>query len=96
MATEFATGGQLLDIDESSGTVTVTPILSWRQADFIAAYASAAPAAFAERSPIEKALLAFIHPNMLPHEREFLDRNQFHVEFAKFDWRLNDLTGGRP
>lgn len=96
VATEFATGGQLLDIDESSGTVTVTPILSWRQADFIAAYASAAPAAFAERSPIEKALLAFIHPNMLPHEREFLDRNQFHVEFAKFDWRLNDLTGGRP
>ena len=62
--------------------MTVTPILSWRQADFIAAYASTAPASFAERSPIEKALLAFIQPNMLPHEREFLDRNQFHVEFA--------------
>ena len=96
VASEFATGGQLLDIDETSGTVTVTPIVSWRQADFIAAYASAAPAQFGERSPIEKALLAFIHPNMLPHEREFLERNQFQVEFAKFDWRLNDLTGGRP
>ena len=34
--------------------------------------------------------------SMLPHEREFLDRNQFRIEFAKFDWRLNDLTGGRP
>lgn len=96
VATEFATGGQLLDIDEASGSVTVTPILSWRQADFIAAYASSAPPRFAERSPLEKALLAFIQPNMLPHEREFLERNQFRVQFAAFDWRLNDLSGGRP
>jgi Protein of unknown function, DUF547 len=96
VATEFATGGHLLDIDESSGAVTVTPIVSWRQADFIAAYASTAAARFAERSPVEKALLAFIHPNMLPHEREFLERNQFRVQFAQFDWRLNDLSGGRP
>jgi Protein of unknown function, DUF547 len=96
VATEFATGGQLLDIDESTGAVSVTPIVSWRQADFIAAYASAAAPRYAERSPIEKALLAFIHPNMLPHEREFLERNQFRVQFAQFDWRLNDLTGGRP
>jgi hypothetical protein len=96
VATEFATGGQLLDIDEASGSVTVTPILSWRQADFVAAYASSAGPKFAERSPIEKALLAFIQPNMLPHEREFLERNQFRVQFAQFDWRLNDLSGGRP
>jgi hypothetical protein len=96
VATEFATGGHLLDIDEASGAVTVTPIVSWRQADFIAAYASAAAPRFAERSPVEKALLAFIHPNMLPHEREFLERNQFRVQFAQFDWRLNDLSGGRP
>jgi hypothetical protein len=96
VATEFATGGQLLDIDESSGAVSVTPILSWRQDDFIAAYASSASAAFAARSLIEKALLGFIHPHLLPHEREFLDRNQFQVQFAQFDWRLNDLTGGRP
>jgi Protein of unknown function, DUF547 len=96
VATEFATGGHLLDIDESSGAVTVTPIVSWRQADFIAAYASTAAARFAERSPVEKALLAFIYSNMLPHEREFLERNQFRVQFAQFDWRLNDLSGGRP
>lgn len=96
VATEFATGGQLLDIDESAGAVTVTPILSWRQDDFVAAYASSAAPAFAARSPLEKALLAFIHANLLPHEREFLDRNQFRVQFAQFDWRLNDLTGGRP
>ncbi len=96
VATEFATGGQLLDIDEGTGVVIVTPIVSWRQADFIAAYAAAALPRFAERSPIERALLAFIHPNMLPHEREFLERNEFRVQFAQFDWRLNDLTGGRP
>jgi Protein of unknown function, DUF547 len=96
VATEFATGGHLLDIDEAAGAVTVTPVVSWRQADFIAAYASTAAPRFAERSPVEKALLAFIHPNMLPHEREFLERNQFRVQFAQFDWRLNDLSGGRP
>jgi hypothetical protein len=96
VATEFATGGHLLDIDEAAGTITVTAIVSWRQADFIAAYGSAASPRYAARSPIEKALLAFIEPNLLGHEREFLEKNQFRVEFGQFDWRLNDLTGGRP
>ena len=96
VASEFATGGHLLDIDESAGAVIVTSIVSWRQADFIAAYASTVAPRYAARSPIEQALLAFIQPNMLPHEREFLERNQFRVQFAPFDWRLNDLSGGRP
>jgi hypothetical protein len=97
VAREFATGGRLLDLDAAAGTVTVTPLLSWRQADFIAAYAGAAPPRFAQRSDIEKALLAFIQPNLLGHEKEFLEQNQFRVQFGTFDWRLNDLTGGnRP
>jgi hypothetical protein len=96
VAAEFATGGHLLDIDEATGTVTVTAIVSWRQADFIAAYGSATSPLYAARSPIEKALLAFIEPNLLGHEREFLEQNRFRVQFSPFDWRLNDLTGGRP
>jgi hypothetical protein len=95
VAKEFAAGGHLLDIDEATGIVTATAIVSWRAADFIAAYGSA-PARYASRSPIEKALLAFIEPNLLAHEREFLEQNRFRVQFAQFDWRLNDLTGGRP
>ncbi len=95
VAAEFATGGHLLDIDEATGNVEVTAIVSWRQADFIAAYGSASSPRYAARSPIEKALLAFIEPNLLGHEREFLEQNRFRVQFRPFDWRLNDLTGGR-
>lgn len=93
---EFASGGTLLDINEATGAVTVTPVFSWRQADFIAAYAAASDARYARRSPVEKALLAFVDSNLLPHEREFLEKNQFQVQYGTFDWRLNDLTGGRP
>ena len=48
--------------------------------------------AFARRSPIERAVLAFVSPRSLPAEREFLARNQFHVEYLPFDWSLNDLA----
>jgi hypothetical protein len=95
VAKEFATSGRLLDIDEAQRVVHVSPILSWREKDFIAAYAGAVPARFAGRSDLEKALLAFVDRNLLPHEREFLERNEFKVEFKPFDWSLNDLTSGQ-
>ena len=95
VAKEFATGGTLLDIDEAVGVVGVTPILSWREKDFVAAYAGAALPVFAQRSPLERALLAFVEPNLLPHERDFLHKNEFKLQFQPFDWTLNDLTGGR-
>lgn len=95
VAKEFATGGTLLDIDEARGVVAVSPILSWREKDFVAAYAGAAKPLYAERSPLEKALLAFVEPNLLQHEREFLQKNDFAMQFTPFDWSLNDLTGGR-
>ena len=50
---------------------------------------------FAARSPIERAIVAFISPHVLPLEQEFIEQNQFKVTFHPFDWRLNDLTGGR-
>ncbi len=96
VASEFATGGSQLDINEATGTLSVTAVLSWRQADFVAAYAEGADARYRQRSPLERALMAFITPNLLPHELEFLERNTFKVQFLPFDWRLNDLSGGRP
>lgn len=95
VAKEFATSGRLFDLDEARGVVLVSPILSWREKDFIAAYAGAVPARFAQRSDFEKALLAFVDRNLLPREREFLERNDFKVEFMPFDWSLNDLSAGR-
>lgn len=89
---EFVNTPEMLHIDRIEGTVNVTPILSWHEKDFVAAYDKGDPQ-FAERSPIERALLAFIKPNLLPLEKEFVQKNQFKVSFMPFDWFLNDLTG---
>lgn len=91
VAGEFTTGGRLLLIDEVLGVVSVTPILSWREDAFVAAFADGAADLYAQRSPIERALLALIDPHLLTHEREFLGRNTFTVKFMPFDWRLNAL-----
>ena len=71
----------------------VSSIFSWREKEFIAAYADKAPAAFASRSPIERAVLAFVEPKLLTTEQEFLEKNSFQVVYMPFDWTLNDLTG---
>ena len=92
---EFVTEQPMLKIDRLAGQVSVTPIVSWHDAEFIAAYDKGPAGAFAQRSPIERALVAFITPHLLPLEREFVQENTFKVTYHPFDWRLNDLSGGR-
>jgi hypothetical protein len=92
-AGECITRQSCVQIDRTAGRVVISPIFSWREKDFAAAYAAKAPAAFADRSPIERAVLAFAQPKLLTTEREFLDKNTFKVEYGEFDWKLNDLTG---
>ena len=93
---EFVSEQEMLKIDRAAGQIAVTSIVSWHDAEFIAAYDKGATGPFAERSPIERALVAFISLRVLPLEKEFLQKNQFKVTYHPFDWRLNDLTGGRP
>jgi hypothetical protein len=93
---EFVSEEHMLKVDRSAGQISATPILSWHEAAFVAAYDRDPAGAFASRSPIERALLAFVMPHLLPLERDFAEQNQFKVVFHPFDWRLNDLTGGRP
>jgi hypothetical protein len=95
IANEFVTKQRLLKVDRAAGVVSATPIVSWHEAEFVAAYASKAGEKFASRSPIERALIAFVTPHLLPLETELVDENRFKVTFQEFDWRLNDLTGGR-
>jgi hypothetical protein len=92
---EFVNEQHMLKVDRGAGTIAVTPILSWHEAEFVAAYEKNAADRYAARSPIERALVGFITPHLLPLEKEFIDQNQFKVTFQTFDWRLNDLTGGR-
>jgi hypothetical protein len=85
----------MLRIDRLTGQVSTTPLISWHEAEFVAAYDKGAEGRFAQRSPIERAVLAFIGPHLLRLEREFVEKNAFRVVFHDFDWQLNDLTGGR-
>jgi hypothetical protein len=92
---EFVSEQTMLKIDRASGEMSLTPILSWHEAEFVAAYDKGAEGPLAQRSPIERAAVAFIAPNLLPLEKELVQKNQFRVTYHPFDWRLNDLTGGR-
>jgi hypothetical protein len=92
-AAECTSRSQCVEIDRANNQVNVSSIFSWRSREFITAYAGAAPEMFAARSPIERAILAFVQPTLLTTEREFLEKDQFKVVFRPFDWSLNDLTG---
>jgi hypothetical protein len=93
---EFVSEQTMIKIDRSANQVSVTPIISWHDSEFIAAYDSGASGTMAQRSPIERAIVAFVTPRLLPLEKEFLAKNEFKVTYHPFDWRLNDLTGGPP
>ena len=89
---EFVNTPEMLRIDRAANQVNVTPIFSWHEKEFVAAYDKADPA-FAARSPLERAVLGFIRPNLLPLEKELIQKNEFKTAFLPFDWHLNDLTG---
>ena len=93
---EFVSEQTMISIDRSANQVSVTPIMSWHDSEFVAAYDPGATGPMAQRSPIERAIVAFVSPRLLPLERELLQKNEFKVTYHPFDWRLNDLTGGPP
>jgi hypothetical protein len=93
VATECPTRTNCFSVDSAQNLVSVSSVFSWRADNFVAAYAAGAPAPFANRSPIERAVLALVEPKLLPTEKEYLAKNQFKVAFKPFDWSLNDLTG---
>jgi hypothetical protein len=93
VAAECVSHARCFSLDRENGRITISSIFSWREKDFSAAYASAAPPAFASRSPIERAVLAFVWPKLLATEKETMEKNTFQVGYMPFDWTLNDLTG---
>ena len=93
IAREAVDRHELVNIDRANGVISVNPIFSWREPAFVEYYAAKAPAAFEQRSPLERAVLGLIRPTALRSELDFLEQNQFKMEFHDFDWRLNDLTG---
>ena len=93
----FVRGFRNFRLDRDAGTLKVTPLLSWRGVHFIASFANATGAdKWANRSPIERAIVAMAFPHLFPSEKELLALNTFQMSFGEYDWRLNDLTGGIP
>ena len=82
-------------IDRAANAVVVSPLYSWREKDFAAGFGDKAGAEFKERSALERAILALTIDHLFPSEQAWLRENNFRMEFGQFDWRLNDLTGGR-
>jgi hypothetical protein len=93
VAAECASRPQCVQVDREQNKLMANAIFSWREKDFIAAYASTVREPFQERSELERAVLGFVWPRMLTTEKEFLSKNQWQMAFKPFDWSLNDLTG---
>ena len=92
---QFATTPRWAKIDMVGGRVSISPILSWRSAVFIKEYADDS-FDLPKREPLERAVVGFLRPHLLDAEEEFIRKNTFQLTYEPFDWRLNDLTGGRP
>ena len=92
---EFATTPRHVDLDRLGQEMRVSPIFGWRADEFVRAYADRGWNN-SGRSPLERAILTVIEPKLFPSERAFISENRFALRYHQFDWRLNDLTGGRP
>ena len=93
VAIECVTRAECIQADAASNKLMASAIFSWHEKEFVAAYADKAAPLYASRSPIERAILAFVAPKLLQTERDFLEKNTFQLVYKPFDWSLNDLTG---
>jgi hypothetical protein len=96
VAAEKVSRGTLVRVAPLDNVVSMSPIFSWREPIFTEALASQADPVFAQRSPIERAVLALITPHLSGPEAQFLPKNTFKMQFHDFDWRLNDLSSRAP
>jgi hypothetical protein len=93
-AEQFATTPKFVRVDPLGGTLSVSPILGWRDKAFIEAYAEKSMD-LGGRTPLERAIVGFIQPYLLAVERDFLKKNTFKLAYLDFDWTLNDRTDVR-
>jgi hypothetical protein len=92
---QFATSPRHAKVDALAAKVSISPIVSWRAPSFIEKYAGDS-FDLPKRETIERAVIGFLRPHLLATEEEFIRKNSFQLTYEPFDWRLNDLTGGRP
>jgi hypothetical protein len=91
-AGQFAAAPDHVHIDPLAGTLSVSPIFSWRAKAFIQTYAGKA-FDLPGRTPIELAVVGFLTPYLLKAERAYLEKNSWKLAYLNFDWKLNDRAG---
>jgi len=90
----FLATPQGLQIDRQKMAVRLSALFkpSWRGKEFIARYGT--DKKFKSREPATRAVLNFL-TNYLPREDvEFLEVENYSLEYLNFDWRLNDTARG--
>lgn len=90
----FLSGPQGLQIDRRNGVVRLSALFkpNWRGKEFVGRYGT--DKKFKTHPPETRAVLSFI-TNYLPAEDvEFLEVENYSLEYLNFDWRLNDTDKG--
>jgi hypothetical protein len=96
LAKECAARVNCVKVDRAGNVLEVTPLVSWREAAFVASFAPLAGQRWPARSPVERAVAAMVFPHLFASEQAWLEADGFRMQYGEFDWRLNDLTGGQP
>jgi hypothetical protein len=91
---QFAKDPKYVHVDPLAGTLSVSPMLSWREKAFVDVYKDKSMD-LPGRTPIELAVVGLIEPYLLPFEREYLKKNSWKLAYLDFDWKLNDRAGIR-
>ena len=80
-------------LDQQGRTVEVTSIFGWHAAAFEKHVPADAVGPWANRTPLERAIITMLAPHLFTAERDFLRGNTFQLKYRDFDWTLNDLGG---
>jgi len=90
----FLASPQGLRIDRRNGVVRLSALFkpSWRGKEFVTRYGT--DKKFKNRDPETRAVLSFLTNYLPPQDVEFLEVENYTLEYLNFDWRLNDTAKG--
>jgi hypothetical protein len=89
----FLSSPQGLQIDRRNMVVRLSAIFkpSWHGKQFVARYAT--DKKFKNRDPQTRAVLSFLTNYLSREDVDFLEVENYTIEYVNFDWRLNDASG---
>jgi len=88
----FLSSGRSLKIDRDKQAVYLSAILqsTWHGQEFIDKFGT--DKKFKDQQPATRAVLNFITPYITPQDVDFLEVENYSVQYMKYDWTLNDSS----